>query len=287
MEDLGAIDRRKSNAAFKLLSMSEIYETNEGKADIPHRHDYYTVLFIIKARGVHNVDYVNYKFSDNEVHFVSPGQVHQVALNEKPEGYAITFSPAFLSLNNIPERFISDLSLFRTFDHNPPVQLDAKVSGKLKGIIDEMLEIQENTYIHSSRAYAALLQMFLFFCANSKKVDTHQLDEENKAVCMLRDFKSLVDSNYKKWHKVATYAQQLHITTKHLSVVTKKQTGKTAKEMIQDRIVLEAKRLLLYTDMSIKEVGYALGFDEPLHFSSFFKNCHGHSPSHFRTEQKA
>ena len=74
----------------------------------------------------------------------------------------------------------------------------------------------------------------------------------------------------------------MNITPKHLSQTVKNLSGKTAKELIQDRVVLEAKRLLLHTPLSIKEIAYQLGFEEPLHFSAFFKNRAGVSPTFFK-----
>ena len=101
-------------------------------------------------------------------------------------------------------------------------------------------------------------------------------------MCILRDFKHLVDARYHQWHKVNDYAAEVHLSPKYLSQTVKQFTGKSAKEFIQDRLVLEAKRLLLHTDLSVKEVAYKIGFEEPLHFSAFFKKKAGVSPSSFR-----
>ena len=135
---------------------------------------------------------------------------------------------------------------------------------------------------YRSRALGALLQLFLIHCNNSSSVNPSHLDEENSGVCILRDFKHLVDEKYASWHKVNEYAAEVHLSPKYLSQTVKQFTGKSAKEFIQDRLVLEAKRLLLHTELSVKEVAYRIGFEEPLHFSSFFKKKVNISPTLFR-----
>lgn len=262
--------------------MGVIFEQMGGAVDEPHRHDYYTVMLIEQAAGEHIVDYQTYAFAPLQVHFVSPGQVHLVDTPTKPTGWVITFSKDFLAENNIPQSFISNISLFRQFGDTPPLDLDEVTFDRLSRIIKEMEDCLPLDLHYRHRALGALLQLFLIYCNNSCLLDSHQLDEENAGVCVLRAFKSLVDQHFQQWHKVSEYAPALHISPKHLSQTVKNLTGKTAKELIQDRLSVEAKRLLFHTELSIKEVGYRLGFEEPLHFSGFFKKQTGQSPSNFR-----
>lgn len=279
-----AIERRKPLVDFSLQKMETIYAAAEGQADVPHRHDYYTVLFVEAAKGQHLIDDQRFPFQHGEVYFISPGQVHQVVLDAVPRGWVITFSKTFLVSNNIPESFIFTINLFRPFGDAPPLKVDADTQQRLRRVISEMescLPLQLN---YRTRALGALLQLFLIYCNNSAAMDDPQIDEEQAGVCLLRDFKQLVEEKYRQWHKVTDYASEIHISSKHLSHTVKKITGKVAKEYIQDRVLLEAKRLLLHTDMSIKEVGYTIGFEDPLHFSSFFKKHTGSSPTAFRTE---
>ncbi len=280
------IERRKPVADFHLEAMGKIYERAEGKPDVPHRHDYYTVLLIGKADGDHVIDFHTFPFGQQEVHFVSPGQVHQVVAKAKPEGWFFTFSKSFLVENNIPESFITNINLFQPFSKSPPLQLDQQTFDRLKNIIREMEACLPREFTYRNRALGALLQLFLIYCNNSASLNTSQLDEEHAGVCILRDFKKLVDTKYDEWHKVGEYAAQIHITTKHLSHTVKSLSGKSAKEVIQDRLILEAKRLLLHTDLAVKEIAYQIGFEEPLHFSGFFKKKEGVSPSGFREAHK-
>mgnify|MGYP000356442481 FL=1 len=262
--------------------MGEIHDRAGGKVDVPHRHDYYTVILIKEAKGQHIIDYHSYDLAPLQVHFVSPGQVHQVVTPSRPKGSVFTFSRDFLVENNIPESFISNINLFRQFGETPPLGIDEITFERLSRILKEMQECLPLELHYRKRALGALLQLFLIYCNNSCLLDMTQLDEENSGVCMLRDFKKLVNENFQQWHKVAEYAPILHVSPKHLSHTIKQLTGKTAKEVIQDRLTLEAKRLLFHTDLSIKEIAFRVGFEAPLHFSSFFKKQAGQSPSQYR-----
>lgn len=281
MKDL---ENRKGKIDFQSQKMGWIYEQSGGKPDVAHRHDYYTLLLVEKASGIHTIDYTDFSFGNLEVHFVSPGQVHRVALSKKPNGRVITFTKSFLIENNIPVRFISNINLFQGFGNTPPLKVDKLIFGRLNKIIDEMDSCLSVDLNYGKRAVGALLQLFLIYCSNSTQLDKNQINEDNRGICILRDFKDLVDEKFREWHKVKDYATEIHISPKHLSQTVKDITGKVAKDHIQDRLVLEAKRLLLHTDQTVKQIAYDIGFDEPLHFSSFFKKKAGISPSEFRTD---
>lgn len=267
--------------------MGIIYEQAKGKTDVAHRHDYFTVVLVEVAKGLHIIDYNEFAFGHSEVHFVSPGQVHQVALTEKPKGCVITFTEDFLIQNNIPIRFISNINLFQTFGNTPPLKLDSQTFDRLNRLTVDMEACLSEAFNYGDRALGALLQLFLIYCNNSSKLDTTQLSEDHTGICILRDFKGLIEERFKEWHKVKDYATQISITPKHLSQTVKNITGKVAKEHIQDRLVLEAKRLLLHTELSIKEIAYEIGFEEPLHFSGFYKKQTGSSPSDFRHQKRS
>jgi AraC-like DNA-binding protein len=84
-------------------------------------------------------------------------------------------------------------------------------------------------------------------------------------------FKNLVEQRYLEWHKVSEYADKLTISANYLNEIIKKNTGRTAKEHIQNRLASEAKRLSFFTQLSAKEIGFKLGFNDPSHFAKFSK----------------
>ena len=268
---------------FSLQRMEAIYDQAQGAVDQPHRHDYFTVVLVEAARGMHHIDFMDYALGERQVFFISPGQVHQLVATERPQGWVITFSADFLADNAIPQTFIYNLNLFRFFGESPPLHSDATTWARLDRTARDMEACLPQELVYRNRALGALLQLLLIYCNNSCTLDSRQLDEQDAQVCLLRDFKQRVEKQFREWHKVSAYASDISISPKHLSETVRNLTGKTAKAHIQDRLVLEAKRLLRHTEKTAKEIAYELGFTEPLHFSSFFKKQTGQSPTAFRT----
>lgn len=274
-----------NNAAgptFSIKRMEAIYDAMQGQSDEPHRHNYYTIVWARQATGRHVVDFKDYLFQGKELFFVRPGQVHQVITDSRPIGWAITFSRDFLIKHHIDEVFLQNINLFRLFGEQPPLVVEE--DDKLLEIAEELEGLYTSSITFKYEAIAALLKLFLIYCNHACEQPAKDLASNHSGTCLLRDFKQLVDREYRRQHKVGDYAANLHISPKYLNEVVKSLVGKTAKEMIQDRIIVEAKRLLLFTTKPSKEIAYQLGFEEPLHFSAFFKKCVGVSPSHFRQQ---
>ena len=130
----------------------------------------------------------------------------------------------------------------------------------------------------------AFLKLFLIECNNLCSInplDSNFKSSENRIVS---EFKNWVNKSYKSEHSTNYYANELHITPDHLNRIIKSAIGKTAKEYIQSRLITEAKRLLYFSNLSTKEIGFELGFTEPANFSAFFKKCTQLSPSSFKNK---
>ena len=115
------VNIQKENLSFGISKMEDIYDKRQGKVDEPHRHNYYTVLIINKAKGVHKIDFNTYDLSSQQIFFVAPGQVHQVIESEKSFGFSLVFSNQFLIENSIRLSFIESLNLFQNYGQSPPL----------------------------------------------------------------------------------------------------------------------------------------------------------------------
>ena len=278
----------KTNAAksFGISRMEDIYDKHGGKPDTPHRHNYYTTVLVKQAKGQHFIDFEAYDLKGNQVYFISPGQVHQIVEAEKSFGYAMVFSIEFLVKNNVPLSFIEDLNLFNDYGKTPPLELTDEHMKRLSDYAEEM-----NYYFNSDdkfkdQAIESVLKLFLIYCNNICTVPSDNPQNIEAGNSILKNFKTLVDQNFTKWHQTSNYAHELNITPDHLNRTIKSLIGKTAKEYIQSRITIAAKRMLYFSGLSNKEIGYELGFSEPANFSAFFKKCTGESPSQFKKTNK-
>jgi len=276
------VNREDESMSFGISRMEDIHDKHGGKPDEPHRHNYYTILLVKKASGEHRIDFNSYPLQHQQLFFISPGQVHQMLETSRSEGYSMVFSTQFLVQNNIPLAFIDDLNLFNDFGDTPPLSLSDDELENLCRHAEDILEINQSNRSFKYEAMGALIKLMLIRCHNlcSIKLVDSTIQETGNTV--LRNFKSLVDIHHKTWHGTTEYANELNISPDHLNRVVKSLTGKTAKEHIQSRIITAAKRLIYFTDLSSKEIGYELGFSEPGNFSAFFKKCTGTSPSRFK-----
>jgi AraC family transcriptional activator of pobA len=269
--------------SFAFRTMEEIFERNGNTPDIPHRHEYYTILWAKKVCGQHFIDYKEYIIRPNYIFFVNPGQVHQVITYGQPAGKVIMFTEEFLHQHHIGEDFISNLGLFSCSSTTQPLQISEEAASDLNKIVENIESAFYETGSYRSEKLGAYLKLFLIECnkyAPLPETDNTQIIQSGRQI--LKEFRSLVEKNYQSWHKVSDYAAQLNITADYLNNVIKSTIGKTAKDFIQERIVLEAKRLGLHTQLTNKEIAYRLGFDDPSHFSKFFKNIEEQAFTDFR-----
>jgi AraC-like DNA-binding protein len=271
--------------AFAYRSMEYIYDRTGGKPDVPHRHNYYTVLWTKQACGKHFVDYHEYEMAANTVFFVTPGQVHQVITHSKPSGLAIMFTCDFLLKNGISHDLITNLGLYAEKAGTPPLNITPEVSSSLEIIGNQIAHCFDTDMPYKEESIGAWLKLFLIEC---NKLVINNLNENPQSLHagrqLLFDFKQLVEKQFQIWHKVSDYASALAITPDYLNNVIKSAIGVTAKDFIQNRIVVEAKRMGVHTHLTSKEIAYSLGFDDPAHFSKFYKNITGASFSDFRAE---
>ncbi|WP_378176907.1 AraC family transcriptional regulator [Aquimarina sp. SS2-1] len=276
------IDETENQIVFDIKKMEDIYDKTGGVVDTPHRHDFYIILLVSEAKGTHIIDFNEFALQDHQVFFLSPGQVHQIKEEQKSYGWVITFSPQFLAKNNIDYRFIEDISLFQDYGHTPPLALNELQLKQLNAYSSQIFDTYYSDSKFKMEAIGALLKLFLIYSNNI--CDIHPKDPQQLHVgsVILKEYKNLVEEHFSDWHKVQQYAEALHVTPDHLNRTIKSLIGKTAKEYLQSRIIVAAKRLLSFSDKTTKEIGYELGFTEPANFSNFFKKCTGYPPSHFK-----
>jgi AraC-like DNA-binding protein len=275
-------DKTEKQIIFDITKMEDIYDKTRGEIDTPHRHDFYIILLVSKAKGTHIIDFNEFLLEDCQAFFLSPGQVHQIKEEQKSYGWVITFSRQFLAKNNIDHRFIEDINLFQDYGYTPPLSLNEIQLKKLNTYSSQIFEAYHTDSKFKIEAVGALLKLLLIYSNTICNVDKKNPQQLHSGSIILKEYKNLVEEHFSNWHKVQQYAEVLYVTPDHLNRTVKSLIGKTAKEYLQSRIIVAAKRLLSFSDKTTKEIGYDLGFSEPANFSNFFKKCTGFPPSQFR-----
>jgi len=263
------IDNKNVDFAIKTFQEIEAKRRETDKIEVPHRHNFYSIIWTIKASGKHTIDSNTIEIQNDMLFFIHPEQVHQVESEDKsPEVLAILFTEEFLIKNGITSQFMNGLNLFSVEGKINFIQLDE--NAEIKKLIHALQEVYQSNEQFKEAKFSAYLKLFLlesFSLQSNKPIES--IGEMQPEI--VSRFKNLVEQRYLEWHKVSEYADKLTISANYLNEIIKKNTGRTAKEHIQNRLSSEAKRLSFFTQLSAKEIGFKLGFNDPSHFAKFSK----------------
>jgi AraC-like DNA-binding protein len=163
------------------------------------------------------------------------------------------------------------------------MEINSSMIKRLSVFADGMLEAFDSNTEMRIESIGSYLKLFLIECNGHCSLD-YGSNTQNIEVkrTIVQQFKRIVENHFREWHQVKNYAENLNVTPSYLNDVIKLAIGISAKDFIQNRLILEAKRMSVFTDKSIKEIGFELGFEDPSHFSKFFKTCTGKSFMEFK-----
>ena len=252
-------------------------------AGLPHRHDYYSILWCFEGAGLHRVDCVDYPLKPHSIFFLGPKQVHQIVGEANPAGRLILLIREFLQSTASGGGFLDRLGLFDTAAGAAPLLVASGSVRRLMAHTHGMLDAFQSNDPMRFEIIEAHLKLFLIECARQRAAQPPPAHPPAPGRETVADqFKRLVEQHYASWRQVGQYAERLHVSANYLGEVVRRQLHQPPKDYIQDRVVMEAKRQLLFTTRSIKEIGGELGFKDPSRFCRFFKDAAGLSAGAFR-----
>ena len=258
------------------------------KTELPHKHNYYEMCFFTDGSGEHEIDFRTHPIVSPAIHFLRPGQVHLIKRGQNYKGYLVVFSEEFYNLRLRNIEIIPGYPLVAQLQDGPILNLDGKTYAEFVQLIQNIEnEMQEGDGDSEEIVVSYLKIFFLKLRQNFSKLVT----TKNKATGLMKKtvyrFNQLVDEYYDQIHQVKEYAELTGESPVQLNRAIKEVTGKTASEIIIERLILEAKRLLLYSDLSNKEIAYKLGYEDPSYFARIFRKRTGTTPTAFRDKMNA
>ena len=280
-----SIDRFNLNEEKGIQFKIEVFDPERDfKVTYPHRHDdFYEILFVTKGTGTHTIDFQNYEIKPDAIFFLSPGQIHELALSEDVQGYIFLFTSSFYHFNKTNPYKLFELPFFYTLGREtPPLYL---TEGSDIVTLTTLFKnaIQENNHLLADRdeAVRALLDLILIQCKRCYPVQN--LDEKfSKSRILVKRFKQLIEEKCQENLAVKAYAELLGVTPNHLSETVKMITGRTSTDLINDRMMMEIKRMLVHTELTVSEIAYRLNFADQSYFSKYFKKLSLQSPLEFK-----
>jgi AraC family transcriptional activator of pobA len=246
-----------------------------------HRHDHYEISWFTGGRGSIAVDTVEYAIKPPLLCYFAPGQVHTARVSSPLSGYSIRFTRAFFVYDAHDQTKLAELPLFYPPDAAPLIHTTKRQAAT----VNDLLQKIEQEYQSDLEDRATVLRAYLhILLVEAKRLRQHVTTTRSSEASYLltKRFLLLVEAHYRSGTSVPDYAAQLHVTAAHLNQTVRRTLNKTAQAVIQERVLLEAQRLLRYSDLSVAEIAEQLNFRDPSYFGRFFKKQTGRSPQAFR-----
>lgn len=275
----------KQNFGFEIISIDTIrkskyrYSHNPEK---PHQLKFYTLIFFTEGSGRHYIDFNWYSIRKNTLLYLSKEQVHAFDFSTGLNGHCIMFDENYF-LDCLSE--FSDDFVFRLFTpqlYSP--LLNIPEHSKFM-VYFNLLNSEFHNHL-SFRNSSILKSLFIILVTKAEEIKQKESIhiKESSQTIIVKKFIALIEENFATSRNATFYANKLAITYKHLNSICKEVLGKTAKNVIDEMLILYAKRLLINSELRSNELSYKLGFDDPTNFSKYFKKHTGLTPKLFKND---
>ncbi len=246
-----------------------------------HRHSFFHLVFFTQGSGSQQIDFKRFGVKPGLIYFMVPGQVHSWDFETAPDGYIINFSSDYLSSFLLQPNYLENFSFFNGQPDSQVILLPAETQAKLVAIFEDILkEGQNEKPINDDLVKTLLLRMFIEVARSTNIMHTAPGSSYNHT--LLKNFQRLIDQNYAQLRLPKQYASLLYITPNHLNALCNDFLGQSAGTLIRERVILEAKRLLINLDLMVAEIATRLNFADQSYFIKFFKKYEGITPEKFR-----
>ena len=252
----------------------------------PHRHSFYHLVFFTEGTGKHTIDFNHFKVQPCQIYFMVPGQVHSWNFEGKVDGYVVNFSMEFFQSFLLRPDYIDSFSFLTGDTQKSVINLSDHTKDLIIALFEKMVDhSQSGARLGPDMIRLLLLQIFVEieqgYFSDDKNISSNQNN------MLLKNFRKLIERNFLELKLPGEYAELLFISPNHLNAICKEHLGMQAGELVRERILLEAKRLLVNMDVSISEIAYKLNFNDNSYFTKFFKKEVGMTPDAFRKKLTA
>lgn len=269
---------------FEIVDIGKLYHRYRRTLTTPHQAGFYHIIWFQKGSPRHLVDFKYVEIKPGTFLFLNRDTVHSFDSRIPFEGKAILFTDSFFSETEADASFLrssaafNNLFTFSMLDAAEAPEALVQMFQQMEG------ELLNNRDAYQSQILRSILRSFLVISERGLQQTIPETAALDPDLHHVRRFKELLDAHYKTKKLVTDYTALMTITEKRLNKATAKILGLQPKQLITERVVLEAKRLLAHTPFSVKEIGFGLGFDEPTNFIKFFRKNTGYTPALFRDD---
>ncbi|MGF7072523.1 helix-turn-helix domain-containing protein [Mucilaginibacter sp. R-33] len=247
----------------------------------PHRHSFYHLVLFTDGGGSHTIDFESFEVKPGQIYFMIPGQVHSWDFEGFIDGYIINFSSSFIQSFLLRSGYFDNFFFLNGNPKDEVIDLPADQLSVIISLFEKILaEVEKPAALGSDMVKLLMLQIFILISRCGGKADNFGKQGYNQT--LIRNFQKLIEQHYIDVKLPKDYAELLYITPNHLNAVCKDVLGLSAGEVIRNRTLLEAKRLLTNPKLNISEIAFNLNFSDNSYFTKFFKKIEGITPEEFR-----
>jgi len=266
-----------------LISQFEPYLKIHKNLQQAHKHTFYHLVFFTEGGGSQTIDFQRFEVRPYQIYFMVPGQVHHWAFEGNVDGYVVNFSDKFFQSFLLKPDYLEQFPFFSGNANEAVINLEKDLGLKINELFEKLL-IEANETGHSAADMVRLLLLEIFILVG-RTVSTQELKQASPYnLTLLKNFRQLIETHYIGNRLPKEYAEMLYITPNHLNALCNDLLGIPAGEVIRNRVVLEAKRLLVNPQMGITEVADHLNFGDNSYFTKFFKKQAGITPEEFKKQ---
>lgn len=278
--DIGPLSEYKEDDV--MISRFEDYLKEHQNLVFPHRHNFYHLVLFTKGGGFHSIDFNHFNVHPFQIYFMIPGQVHSWNFEGEMRGYVVNFSELFFRSFLLNPDYLDSFSFFDGDSSNNVLVIGNEIQPNIVGLFEELLVQAGKAKFREDLIRVLLLHIFLL--VEQSNAQDKKLSARNQQNPLIRNFQRLIEKNFVNIKQPGAYAELLHVTPNHLNALCKEHLSLQAGAVIRNRIVLEAKRLLINLDFTVSEIAYKLNFSDNSYFTRFFKKETGVTPEVFRAK---
>jgi AraC family transcriptional activator of pobA len=266
-----------------LISRFAPYLDHHKNLSAAHRHSFYHLVLFTEGAGTHTIDFEDFVVKPYQVYFMIPGQVHSWSFNGFTDGYIINFSATFFQPFLLNPVYAESFAFFRGDNKTSVIDLPVNHQNQVKDLFEEIISETGRNDASGLDMIRVLMMQFFILVSRLSSPDMPKGPAFYNQT-LVRNFQKLIGENYTRLKLPKEYAEMLYITPNHLNAVCKDMLGISAGDLIRNRVLLEAKRLLTNQQLNINEIAFALNFNDNSYFTKFFKKAEGVTPEEFRKQ---
>lgn len=272
---------------FDMVKVEELLQKKLNH-DIAKNHlvQFYIIFFVYEGEGYHTIDFTDYSYKKGTVLLIRKDQIHKFFRSVDVKGHLLVFTEEFIIGHLNRMEALKSMQLFNDSLSFPKIELTTpKDFSDLSALIQHLeyeYYTKDSFSVGITRSVLHILMTKLFRI----KSKSGHLVKKKKYLSEFLEFQDLVEKNCFESRKVQDYAKKMGVSTKKLNSIIKEVINVSAKTFIDERMIMQIKRLLISSDFSIKEIAYDVGFSDPTNFFKYFKKFTGSSPEVFRQENQ-